>query len=259
MAGKLLDQLKVQIRVVRALAVREFQTQQSNLEYGYGWVIFDMILGMAGLLILRLAIKGFNRPGLPPMTFIISGIVPWSMFGQMYGVPISAVQRNQRLLSLPGVTPLDLVIASSLRILGTFALLYVVLMSASCLYEGVPPPRFTFGIVLLFLSFWIFGLSLGFMLMALQKLYTPASKFTSFFLRFSTFFSGVIFIVTLFPGYIWPYLTWNPMLHVEELLHTYWFRAYTTPIGKPSYVIECMVIMAFFGLLLERYCRKRFR
>jgi len=67
----------------------------------------------------------------------------------------------------------------------------------------------------------------------------------------------VIFQITMFPATIWPYLTWNPLLHVEELLRTYWFYSYHTPVGSPSYVAECLFGMVFFGLLLERYARRR--
>ena len=253
----LLDLLRVQVRVIRALAVREFQTQQAQLAYGYAWVIFDMVLGMAALLLMRLVIRGFNRPGLPAATFIICGLVPWSMFGSMYHVPKQAMS-NRNLLSLPGVTPLDLVLASSLRVLCTYTPLYVIFVTAASAYDGVGFPPFLPGIVLLFLCCWLMGLSFGFVLTTLDRIYPLAQKFTGFFLRFTTMMSGVILIITLIPVSLWPYLTWNPMLHVEELLHTYWLRAYVTPIGNPRYVAECLVALMALGFTLERYGRRRF-
>ncbi len=235
--------------------MREFQVQQVQLAYGYAWVIFDIVLSMAGILLLRVAIRGFNRPGLPAVTLIVCGLVPWSMFGSMYSIPEQSIQRNKRLLELPGITPLDLVFAGSLRILCTYSVMYAIFVTMACSYDGVGVPRNLIGVILLFFVCWLMGLSLGFVLMAMGRIYPPAPKFTSFFLRFSTIASGVILLLTYIPATIWPYLTWNPMLHVEELLHTYWLPAYVTPVGSPYYVVECLICLVTLGFLLERYMR----
>ncbi len=256
-ASGLSNLIKTQFQVIRALAIRDIQSQQSNLAYGYGWVFFDAVSAFAGLLILRIAIKGFNRPGIPIIMFLISGLLPWLMFNASYRVPEGAIKRGKSLLLLPVVTELDLVIASALRTFITFTILFVVFATIDSFYEDVPFPRFPLGIGLLFVCMALMGVSFGFMLMVLNRLYAPAGKFVGFFLRFATIFSGVIFQVTMFPPTIWPYLTWNPLLHVEELLRTYWFYSYHTPVGSPLFVAECLFVMVFFGLLLERYARRR--
>src|SRR5437588_6743385 len=148
------------------------------------------------------------------------------------------------------VTELDLVLASALRIFATYAVLFIVLAIAACFYESVPFPRFPLGIILLFFSMSLMGISFGLILMIFNRLYPPAGKFTGFFLRFSMIFSGVIFSITMFPPVVWPYLTWNPLLHAEELLRTYWFYTYKAPVGSPMYITECLVCMAVFVLLL---------
>ncbi|HEX4160446.1 MAG TPA: hypothetical protein VHY79_18410 [Rhizomicrobium sp.] len=253
----LLKLIKVQFQVISALALRDIQSQQANLVYGYGWVFFDAVSAFAGLLILRIAIKGMSRPGVPLIMFLISGLIPWLMFGACYRLPDGAIKKGKNLLLLPVVTELDLVVASAVRTFLTFTILFVVFAVIDSFYEDVPFPRFPLGIGLLFVCMSIMGVSFGFFLMVLNRLYAPAGKFVGFFLRFATIFSGVIFQVTMFPPTIWPYLTWNPMLHIEELLRTYWFYSYQTPIGSPLYVAQCLFGMTFFGLLLERYARRR--
>jgi capsular polysaccharide transport system permease protein len=61
----------------------------------------------------------------------------------------------------------------------------------------------------------------------------------------------------MFPPSVWPYLLLNPLLHIEELLRVYWFNNYETPGISVLYIAECFLGMAFFGLLLERYLRRR--
>jgi capsular polysaccharide transport system permease protein len=101
------------------------------------------------------------------------------------------------------------------------------------------------------------GISLGLVLMIFRRLYAPAGKFVGFFMRFAMILSGVFISISIFPESMWPYLTWNPMLHVEELLRVYWFYNYTSPVGSPAYVVESLVVMMCAGLLLERYVRRR--
>lgn len=249
--------VKTQFEVIGALAIRDMQSQQANLAYGFGWVFFDAFLSFAGLLFVKLVIRAFNPHGVPPVTFIVSGLVPWLMFSACYHLPEGAIKRGRKLLSLPVVTELDLVLASSVRVFLTFTILFVVLSTIAGFYEQVPFPKFPLGIAILYLCMWPLGISFGFILMALNRLYAPAAKFVGFFLRFSMLLSGVIFQITMFPPSVWPYLTWNPLLHIEELLRSYWFYSYQTPIGSPLFVTQCFVGMAFFGLLLERYARRR--
>jgi capsular polysaccharide transport system permease protein len=246
------------MRVINALALREIQSQQANLAYGFGWVFFDAFLAFAGLLIMKLAIRGWTTTvGIPPVTFLVSGLVPWLMFTATYHLPDGAIKRGKNLLLLPIVTELDLVLAATLRNFLTYTLLFIVLAIGSTIYDGTTAPRFLLGVMLLFIAMLLMGLGFGFILMILSRLYAPAGKFTGFFLRFAMIFSGVVFQITMFPPTIWPYLTWNPLLHVEELLRTYWFSSYHSPIGSPAYVAECLIGMLFFGLLLERYARRR--
>jgi len=253
----LLKLINTQIRVIHALALREIQSQQASLAYGFGWVFFDAFLGFAALMIMKLAIRGFNRPGVPPVTFIVSGLIPWMMFQTTYGSPSGAIARGKNLLQLPIVTELDLVLAAALRVFLTYSVLFVVLGVVATSYDGLPFPRYPLGITLLFCNMSLMGISFGILLMTLHRLYSPAAKFTGFFLRFMLLTSGVIFSISAFPAALWPYLLWNPLLHAEELLRVYWLYNYQTPVVSPLYVAECTVGIVFLGLLLERYVRRR--
>lgn len=251
------NSIQTQLRVIGVLGMREINAQQATLMYGYAWALIDAGLSVLGLLVMKLVLKAFNPPGLPPATFILSGALPWFMWAALYSLPGGAIARNRRLLSFPIVTELDLVLGASIQVMITFTVTLVVTTVISSYYENSPFPRYPLGILLLLLSIWVMGVSFGLFLMLVNRVYAPASKFIQFFLRFALFLSGVFIPLTRFPSYIWPYLTWMPMLHVEELLRQYWFRNYVSPVGNGFYVAECALGMAAFGLLCERYCRSR--
>ena len=92
--------IKTQLRVIHALALREIQSQQASLAYGYGWVMFDAFLGFSTLLVMKFAVRGFNRPGVPPMTYIVSGLIPWLMFQTTYHMQAGVVAKLLKTLEL---------------------------------------------------------------------------------------------------------------------------------------------------------------
>jgi capsular polysaccharide transport system permease protein len=194
---------------------------------------------------------------MPPITFLVSGLVPWLMFSSTYMAPARAISRNRNLLAFPGVTPLDLVLSGCLQIFCTYGLLFIVFGTISSFYENVRFPSFVLGVFLLFICSWLFGVMFGLVLMILTRLYAPAGKFVSFFMRFAMIISGVFISITFFPASVWPYLSWNPMLHVMELMRVYWFYDYASPIARPAYVVESLIVLTFAGLLVERYVRRR--
>src|SRR5205814_2469833 len=134
--------------------------------------------------------------------------------------------------------------------------LFVVLGVVAAYYDGVPFPRFPLGVALLFFGMSLMGISFGLILMVVNRLYPAASKFTGIPLRFGMIVSGVIIPLSIFPPTVWPYLTWNPLLNLEELLRVYWLYDYETPVVSAAYVAECLLGLLFLGLLLERYARR---
>lgn len=246
-----------QLHVIGAIAIREINGQQASLMYGYAWALVDTALAIMGLLLMKLVLRAFNPPGLPPATFVLSAALPWFLWSALYNSPAGAIQRNRGLRSLGIVTELDCIVGSSIQIMVTYFITLVATTTISSWLEEASFPYFPLGILLLLFAIWIMGLSFGMVLMLLTRAYAPAGKFVSFVLRPMLLLSSVYIPITRFPGYVWPYLTWNPMLHAEELLHAYWFKNYVSPVASPSYLAECVLGMAAFGLLCERYMRRR--
>ncbi|MGD0192676.1 MAG: hypothetical protein ABSD74_18205 [Rhizomicrobium sp.] len=249
--------IQTQLRVIDALGIREINSQQSNLMYGYAWALVDAALAVLGLLLMKLILRGFNTPGLPPATFILSGALPWFMWNSLYNGTGSAISRNKRLLSLPIFTELDFALGTSLQVVTTYGITMVVCLTISSYLEQSAFPHNPLGLFLLLLAIWIQGISVGFVFMMLDRLYPPAAKFVGFVMRFTLFLCCVYLPITRFPTYVWPYIDWMPMLNIEELIRQYWFVDYASPVATPGYVLWTTVGVAAFGLLCERYCRRR--
>jgi len=248
---------KAQLRVLTALTLREIQSQNSSLEYGYAWALIDVCISIAVLTVLKVFIRALSPAGMPPILFLVTGILPWLTFSSTATAMEGAIAKNKRLLLLPGLTPLDFAFAKALQILCTYGSVFVAVAVAASYFEQAPPPRSLIGAIMMYLSSWVLGIAYGLITMPLTRVLPPIAKVIGIVWRFGLLFSGVFFTITMFPEWTWPYLTWNPMIHVEELMRTYWFTTYQTPVGSPLYVGECILGMAFLGLSLERYVRRR--
>ena len=253
----MLKQIEAQLRIIGVVAMREISSQQPSLIYGYLWAVIDAMLSVLGLLLMKLVLRGSAMPGVPPATYILTGALPWFMFLHLVTAADPAIVKHRRLLSIPIVTELDVVIGSSLQVVVTYMIVMALTVTVSSVLERVGLPHHPLGVLLLLIAAWLMGTFLGLVLLPLNRIYPPATKFLSFVLRFALFLSSVFIPLSRFPSYVWPYLTWNPMLHVEELLRQYWFVSYISPVGNPMVVIQWTVIVVTLGLMCERYARRR--
>lgn len=245
------------LRVVKALTVREMQASNSSYVYGYGWAIAEVCISMAALIVLKVFIHALSPPGMPPVVFLLLGGIPWFTFHNTAGGMLMVVSTKRKLLQLPQVTPLDIMLAKATSVLCTYGSVFFVAVIGADYIEGAGVPRSLAGLVLVYLMSWILGIGFGLCLMPLIRVFPPTLKLLSIVWRFGLILSGVYFTISTIPSNYWIYLTWNPMLHVSELMRTYWFSTYQTPIGSPFFVGICAGGLMIFGLLLERYVRYR--
>jgi capsular polysaccharide transport system permease protein len=248
--------LKTQIDVIVALTIRDMQAANARVELGLAWALVEVLLYVAIISLVRVFIKAFMPPNMPPFTFLMLGILPWQTFSHTARSVETIVSKNRGLLILPIVKPLDLVFAKAIETFCIYGLMFLLLVSVSAYLEGAGLPRFPLGIVLCYLAAWLMGMSFGMILLPTQRVFPPSRWLLSPLMRIGFWTSGLYFVIASLPQSIWPYLDWNPMLHVNELMRTYWFATYTSPIGSPAYIIECLAGMALFGLSLERFIRR---
>lgn len=250
------ESIKLQMRVIAALAIREMQNENSKLEMGLAWAFIEVLLYVGFLSMLRVFIKAFMPPDMPPFTFLVLGMLAWQTFSKTYKTLETLLSRSKKLLTLPVVTPLDVALAKAVQLLCTYSIVFVSLSSITSYLEGVGMPRFPLGIILLFLSAWLMGVGFGLFMIPVQRMFPPARWLMQPFTRAMFWTSGLYFVITSIPVQFWAYMTWNPMLHVNELIRTYWFSNYNTPVGSPAYVICWITVLLALGLSMERFIRR---
>ncbi|WP_346666523.1 ABC transporter permease [uncultured Mailhella sp.] len=247
----------VQGRVIYALMMREVHTIYGTSRLGYLWALFDTVMGIVIFWALR-ASAGFHPPhGMPVLFFLLAGFGLFSIFRGMVSKCMSAVAGNKALLTFPQVTPLDLMIGRMVVLWGkeiVSALILIVI--AACFNVYIYLNNFA---ILLFtiLITPLLGLGVGLICHALNVLFPITEKIVSIILRIMFFTSGVFFSISKFPSYVMDYVWWNPMLQLIEMCRMSISQGYRAMPYSMCYLTSITVVSLCFGLLFERYVRRK--
>jgi capsular polysaccharide transport system permease protein len=253
----MLQLVRTQFNVLKALTIHTLQGQMSGYKYGFAWVILEPIIYIVGFRMARRVLGGLGTPpsGMTPLMFYVLGTFPIyiCLSGiQSYAIPAS----RSKLLGFPRVTPLDLTIASNLCSFAIYFTLFWILSVAISNYENSWPPQNILQIMLVLLTALIIGNAVGLVFSGIFRVFPPMKQFIGY-LRFGLRMgSGLFFSITMMPITIWPYFTWNPLMHLTEMTRDGWFESYVSPIASPSFVAECALGLLLLGLLIERYMRR---
>src|ERR1043165_3693421 len=249
--------MKAQFDVIGALTIHNLQGQMKNYAYGYVWLFIEPIMYIAILRLMRQAFNPLAPPNnMAPLTFYTLGVIPIFLSFEGLGDVAREVSAPSKLLSFPRVTPVDVAIASSFASFSTYFLLFWIFVLPLSIYEGAWPPKNALEVVLTLLGVWILSAAVGFIVGAAMRVFPPARQFVMYITRVLRLISGLFFVITMIPTIYWPYLTWNPLLHLMELMREGWFSTYTSPVASPLFVAQCTIVILLLGLSLERFMRR---
>jgi capsular polysaccharide transport system permease protein len=248
--------LRTQFNVLRTLAIYNLQGKMKTYNYGFAWVLLEPILFIGAFRLGRQLLGGRGTAaGMTPLMFYLLGVLPlYACFDGMrsYGT----LSGSSSLLAFPRVTRADIAIANGIASFAIYFLLFWLLSVPVSIYEGVWPPQNVIPIVLGMILSWIMGLAVGFAISGLNRVFPPMKQFFGYIIFGLRMISGFIFCIVMIPVAYWPYLTWNPLLHVTEMARDAWFESYVSPIASPLYILECTVGLLLLGLSVERYMRR---
>ena len=252
----MLADLRTQLNIIAALTIRELQSLQKSYNYGFAWALLEPLMFIAILRVARSFLKGLTPGILPPTTFIVLGIIPSYMFLSGMSAVMKAVGDQDKLLQFPRVTPVDIGIASGLRSFCIYFVLFCVFVVPSSIIEKAWPPDNILKVLFGLLALLVLGNALGFIFGAVRRVFPPVRQFVSYYTLANRMIGGMLFVITQIPSTLWPWLTWNPVLHCSEMIRDGWFVQYTSPIASPAYVLEWIFGLLLLGLSLERFVRR---
>jgi capsular polysaccharide transport system permease protein len=254
----LLERLRGQRRVVRALILRETRTRFADTRLGYGWALIEPILHIA-LLSATFAVLMHGRPPIGPDFFVFyyTGLIPYHLFVHASTGMSHALLNNAPLLQLPPVTSFDVITARGLLEVMTDIVVAVVLLAGFLVIglHAVPDDLWQTAIAALTVA--AFGCGAGFVNAVTTVFWRSWDKVYAQLTRLLYFVSGIFYVPGMMPDGVRDILVWNPLLHAID-----WFRAGFFDLYQPhwldrSYVAIVAVVSLLAGLALHRSLRRK--
>lgn len=244
--------LEVQKAAVKALFLREIKTRFGKFRLGYLWAALEP---MAHMLIL-LSIIGFimhrTMPDISFPVFLINGIIPFFVFSNISNRSIGAIEANQGLFNYRPVRPIDTIIARAILESLIYAFVYILLM----MIVGLLGEEFEIVNVITLILTWFFLIILssgvGLIFMVISKTMPETEKFLPILIKPLYFISCIMFSLHNIPKEYWPYLLWNPIVHIVELSRASVVPGYSSDGVSIYYLAFCSLLTLFIGLALYR-------
>ncbi len=245
-----------QYRVIKALVLREMAARHGASRLGYLLSLMMPVVTIAAMIVM-FGFRGKVIPsGFPLGVFVVTGYPLWQGFQAFYTRAMGTASRTDPLLMFPQITQLDLIFSSVIVEWATSTVVFVILSVGVIIIFNTAPPADPLGVLLcLWGCMWI-GTAVGMILCGLQRTLPLVAQFLNVFMRFGMWVSGVIYSVNRLPSFLWPYLRWNPILHLIEGCRALWNPNFDAPIFSPSYVIIIGFILTTLGFVIERVSRR---
>lgn len=250
--------LLTEIEVVEALVLRETRTRFGAHQLGYFWAIVEPALWIATFYALYAFVGREAPPGLDLFSFLLTGLIPFSIFNKITQQVSESINGNKALLFYPQVRPIDIAISRTVLEVMTYTAVFGVFMVGHALFtQEWPAVEDALMVITGFALATGLGLALGLVFCSLSVLTKAADRVRGPLLRPLFWCSGMFFTANDLPTNVRDIMLYNPLLHVIEIVRDGWFPAYHTRHADLGYVVMWLLSLLTLGLLLERAVRRK--
>jgi len=249
--------LHTQIRVIRALVLRETRTRFGQHRLGYVWALIEPATMIATFATMYFLAGRTAKGSIPILPFLTTGFLTYGLFSTTTRQCVNAINGNKGLLFYPDIRPLDLVAARVLLETVTTFVVFAVMMGGVALWEGRLRIDNILTTLLGLLLASGLGAGLGLVLCGLTTFSNVVDRIHGPLFKPLFWISVLFFSTNDLPSNVRDIFIWNPILHAVELTRTGWFPGYDIPQVNALYPAAWIMVLLFFGLTLERVARRR--
>lgn len=257
-AIRLATSFGIQVRVIRALMLRQALARFGHENLGFFW-IFAEPLFLCSAVMLMWSMGDLHRGhGVGVVPFVLTSYSLLTLWRHMCSNSVRALAASAPLLYHRNIRLLDILISRAalecLSGLAAFMVAYVVLN----LLEVVPDiedPLLMTGAWLLMT--W-FGFSFGLNLAALTEMFEPASHLIQPVLYVTLPLTGAFYMTQWLPTSMQEVVMWSPLVHIFEMFRAGMFGVQVSVEWSEVYVIVWCLVMTTTGLPLLRLAQRHF-
>lgn len=239
--------LRIQIRVVRALMIREMMVRYGRNNIGFMWLVVEPMILCAGVIGIRWLIQSHRENGVPLVAMLLSGYMPLTLWRHLTNKSIFLLRRNGGMLYHRRVSLIDVFVVTMLTEFIGCTLAFIINYFALLLI-GVLEPIRDYGFVI---QGWclmgLLAMGFGALIAILTERYEAAERFIQPLQYLILPISGFLYLADWLPDGVRDLALWIPILHCFEVTRQGFFGETVQThysIGYP--VIFALALLAFF-------------
>jgi capsular polysaccharide transport system permease protein len=250
--SSLLYALRIQMRVIGALTLRDLRTRFGGSYLSYSIAILWPLSHLAILLVVYSAIGRTPSYGTDLFAWVMSGVLPFILFAYTTRQTSIALISNASLLSFSIVRRIDLLVARAIVELVTSVSVTTVIFSIFLLLRG----EFAFAhfetCLLAALASYGTGLCLGVFGAPIVRLFPMAVMIIYMFCILCWITAGIVYLPDSVPEPLHSWFALNPLVHCSEFFRTGLYHDYQSRTLDLDYLFTLDAVILLTGLSLER-------
>ncbi|MFK7943336.1 MAG: ABC transporter permease [Paracoccaceae bacterium] len=244
--------------LVYSLVVRDLRTEHKNAALGILISVAQPLV--AGLIFYAfmelMGGAGGGQVRGDKMTFVLLGFVIFFMHIRTVTAVTQALRED--MLNHQRMSPFLLIcvkaISSAYKLILAVLILFVLNYLLRDVYEMQN--------LLLFLSVmfwcWVGGIAVGIVFLAAVRYLTWGALLQTAYIRIMFFTSGKFFVANGMPGFLRPFMDWNPLFHLLDQGRAAAFVNYTARTTDMTYPVTVYLIVLVIAMLIEHYVRTNY-
>lgn len=245
------------ITLVYSLVVRDLRTEHKNAALGILISVAQpLIAGLIFYLFIKMMGSGAGQVRGDNMTFVLIGFVIFFMHIRTVTAVTGALRED--MLNHQRLSPFLLVSVKAISAAYKLILAMLILLAMNYLlrdvYEMQDPLKF---IVVIFWC-WLGGVAVGIIFLAAVRYLTWGGLLQTAYIRIMFFTSGKFFVANGMPGFLRPYMDWNPLFHLLDQGRSAAFLNYTARTTNMEYPILVYLSVLVIAMLIEHYVRTNY-
>lgn len=249
--------LRIQLRVIYALLMREIITRYGRHNIGFAWLFVEPMIFTLGIAAFWYATKSVHGSSLPIIPFAIIGystVLCWRNSASRAG---NAVEANSGLLYHRNVKVLDAFLARTvLEIIGATMSFLALFVSFGFFGQVQLPNDFLLMALGWMLLVW-FSIALALTVGSLFQLSEVIDRLWHAFTYILFPLSGAAFFVAWLPEITQKYVLYLPMVHLTEMIRHGYYGDVVRTYESLSYIVWWNLVLSFIALTLVRVVDKK--
>jgi len=256
--GSFMVALKVQLRVIGALILRELHTRYGRENVGYLWMFLEPMLlaSVIGLLHYETGHEAYGGD-IKPLPFAVIGYTTFILFRGIVNRAEGAIEANAPLLYHRSVTLLDLVLARALLEFAAVFMTFATIMTLIVCTGLANPPARPLYLMLGWALMWWFCLAQSLLITAATHDRRTLGRFVHPYTYFMTGLSGAFYMMKWLPEGVREWAAWLPSTTIFETVRYGWFESAKDDYCYYGYVSGFCLVLTWIGLVLLRRARSR--